>query len=84
MEFRFTLEQQAFRLEVREFFKGALGGGHVPTDLWMQTPVRGLFAAGDIRQSSAAQLASSAGDGATAAIAARRYIEGRAWAKSQS
>ena len=55
------------------------GGGHVPTDLWMQTPVRGLFAAGDIRQSSAAQLASSAGDGATAAIAARRYIEGRAW-----
>ncbi|MCH8061494.1 MAG: FAD-dependent oxidoreductase [Chloroflexi bacterium] len=55
------------------------GGGHIPTDLWMETPVPGLFAAGDIRQSSAAQLASSAGDGATAAIAARRYIEGREW-----
>ena len=55
------------------------GGGHVPTDLWMETPVQGLFAAGDIRQNSAAQLASSAGDGATAAIAARRYIEGREW-----
>ncbi len=55
------------------------GGGHIPTDLWMETPVQGLFAAGDIRQSSAAQLASSAGDGATAAIAARRYIERRDW-----
>ena len=55
------------------------GGGHIPTDLWMETPVPGLFAAGDIRQKSAAQLASSAGDGATAAIAARRYIEGREW-----
>ena len=55
------------------------GGGHIPTDLWMETPVPGLFAAGDIRQKSAAQLASSAGDGATAAIAVRRYIEGREW-----
>ena len=27
MEFRFTAEQEAFRLEVREFFKSALGEG---------------------------------------------------------
>ena len=27
MEFRFTDEQEAFRLEVREFFKSALGKG---------------------------------------------------------
>ena len=27
MEFRFTDEQEAFRLEVREFFKSALGEG---------------------------------------------------------
>ena len=53
--------------------------GHVPTDIWMRTPLPGLLAAGDIRQSSAAQLISAAGDGATAAIAAQRYIEGREW-----
>ena len=53
--------------------------GHVPTDIWMRTPLPGLFAAGDIRQSSAAQLVSAAGDGATAAIAARRYLESGEW-----
>ena len=53
--------------------------GHVPTDTWMRTPMLGLFASGDIRQNSAAQLVSAAGDGATAAIAAQRYIEGRDW-----
>jgi len=55
------------------------GGGHVPTDIWMRTPLPGLLAAGDIRQSSASQLATAAGDGATAAIAAQRYIDGRGW-----
>jgi thioredoxin reductase (NADPH) len=49
--------------------------GHVPTDIWMRTALDGLFAAGDIRQHSAAQLVTAAGDGATAAIAARRYLE---------
>ena len=53
--------------------------GHIPTDIWMRTPLPGLFAAGDIRQQSAAQLVSSAGDGATAAIAAQRYLEGQDW-----
>ena len=55
------------------------GGGHIPTDIWMRTPVEGIFAAGDIRQNSAAQLITSAGDGATAAIAARHYLEGGQW-----
>jgi thioredoxin reductase (NADPH) len=50
--------------------------GHIPTDIWMSAPAPGIFAAGDIRQNSAAQLVSAAGDGATAAIAARRYVEG--------
>ncbi|MGH7888075.1 MAG: NAD(P)/FAD-dependent oxidoreductase [Candidatus Binatia bacterium] len=49
--------------------------GHVPTDLWMQTELPGLFAAGDIREDSARQAITSAGDGATAAIAAYRYIK---------
>jgi thioredoxin reductase (NADPH) len=50
--------------------------GRVPTDTWMKTSRDGLYAAGDIRQDSAAQAISSAGDGATAAIAAYRYIKG--------
>jgi thioredoxin reductase (NADPH) len=49
--------------------------GHVPTDNWMKTTRDGLYAAGDIRQDSAAQAITSAGDGATAAIAAYRYIK---------
>ena len=49
-------------------------GGHIPVNLWMETAVPGIFAAGDIRQHSAAQLASAAGDGATAAISSQRYI----------
>jgi thioredoxin reductase (NADPH) len=53
--------------------------GHVPVGLSMDTPQPGLYAAGDIRQQSAAQLVASAGDGATAAIAAFRYIRGKEW-----
>ena len=53
--------------------------GHIPVGLSMDTPQPGLFAAGDIRQQSAAQLVASAGDGATAAIAAHRYIRSRVW-----
>jgi thioredoxin reductase (NADPH) len=49
--------------------------GHVPTDNWMKTARSGLYAAGDIRQDSASQAITSAGDGATAAIAAYRYIK---------
>jgi len=49
--------------------------GHVPTDGWMKTARDGLYAVGDIRQDSAAQAIASAGDGATAAIAAYRYIK---------
>ena len=49
--------------------------GHVPTDNWMKTTRAGLYAVGDIRQDSARQAITSAGDGATAAIAAHRYIK---------
>ena len=49
--------------------------GHVPTDPWMRTERDGLYAVGDIRQDSAAQAIAAAGDGATAAIAAWRYIK---------
>ena len=68
-----------------EFVRGVLrtdNAGHIPVNLWMETEVEGLYAAGDIRQHSAAQLASAAGDGATAAIAAFRYISGRQSSRS--
>jgi thioredoxin reductase (NADPH) len=48
--------------------------GHVPTDASMKTTRDGLYAVGDIRQDSASQAITSAGDGATAAIAAYSYI----------
>ena len=48
--------------------------GHIIVDDWMATPLPGLFAAGDVRQNSARQVASSVGDGVTAAIAADHYI----------
>jgi thioredoxin reductase (NADPH) len=51
------------------------GTGHVPTDGWMKTARDGLYAVGDIRQDSPAQAISSAGEGATAAVAAYRYIK---------
>ncbi len=49
-------------------------GGHVVVDEWMATKLPGLYAAGDVRQNSARQVASSVGDGVTAAIAAEHYI----------
>ena len=49
-------------------------GKHILVDDWMRTKVPGIFAAGDVRQNSARQVASSVGDGVTAAIAADHYI----------
>ena len=55
------------------------GGGHIPVNVTMETALPGVYAVGDIRQHSSSQLVSAAGDGATAAIAAYRYISGRNW-----
>ncbi len=50
--------------------------GHIVTDEVMATSAPGLFAAGDVRQSSARQIASAVGDGATAALSAFSYLRG--------
>ena len=55
------------------------GGGHIPVNISMETALPGVYAVGDIRQHSSSQLVSAAGDGATAAIAAYRYISSKSW-----
>jgi len=49
-------------------------GGHAVVNDWMETERPGLYVAGDARRNSARQVVSSAGDGATAAIAAEHYL----------
>jgi thioredoxin reductase (NADPH) len=59
------------------FLRGVLAldaAGHIETDMNMRTSLAGVFAAGDIRAHSVAQIAAAAGDGATAAISAYRYL----------
>ena len=59
------------------FLQGVLpldAGGHVPVNQRMETPLPGLYAAGDLRQHSARQVIASAGDGATAACFAMQYL----------
>lgn len=51
--------------------------GFVKTDSGLQTDVKGVFAAGDIRSGATMQIASAAGEGATAALKIREYLEGR-------
>jgi len=53
--------------------------GRIPTDGWMRSRVRGLFAAGTVRSESAGRAASAGGDGATAAVAADRYLSDGQW-----
>jgi len=49
-------------------------GGFVKVNDQMETEVPGVYAAGDIRAGSPRQVSSAVGDGATAAIAAERYL----------
>ncbi|MDI3518493.1 MAG: thioredoxin reductase [Caldanaerobacter sp.] len=49
--------------------------GYIITDDDMKTNIPGVFAAGDIRHKLLRQVITAAGDGATAAYAAEKYIE---------
>jgi len=60
-----------------EFVKGLISldsEGHIPTNEEMETEIAGIFAAGDIRQNSPRQAITAAGDGATAALSAERFL----------
>lgn len=48
--------------------------GHIITNEKMETEIHGILAAGDIRHNSARQAITAAGDGATAAIYADRFL----------
>jgi len=59
------------------YLKGILpldATGLIITDEKMETKIPGIFAAGDIRYNSARQVITAAGDGATAAIYAEKFI----------
>lgn len=48
--------------------------GYLRTDMNMETSIKGLFAAGDVRVQLTRQVTTAAGDGTTAAIASEKYL----------
>ena len=51
--------------------------GFVKTDSNLMTNIKGVFASGDVRSGATMQIASATGEGATAALMIRKYIEGK-------
>lgn len=49
--------------------------GFVKTSLKLETNMKGVFAAGDVRSGATMQIASASGEGATAALMIREYLE---------
>lgn len=60
------LEGSGVELDERKFVK---------TDLHLMTNVPGVFCAGDVRSGATLQIASATGEGATAALMIREYLE---------
>jgi thioredoxin reductase (NADPH) len=58
--------------------------GMIKTDNHLQTSIPGVFAAGDVRSGATMQIASAAGEGATAALMIRQYLEPHARAKESA
>lgn len=48
----------------------------IKTDLKLMTNVEGVFASGDVRSGATMQIASAVGEGATAALSIREYLDG--------
>jgi len=60
-----------------DYLKGVLpvdDAGYIVTNERMETKIPGVFAAGDVRLNSAQQAITAAGDGATAAIYAEKFL----------
>jgi thioredoxin reductase (NADPH) len=51
--------------------------GYILTDEKCETSIKGIFAAGDCRKKLLRQIATAVGEGATAAFAAEKYLEGK-------
>jgi thioredoxin reductase (NADPH) len=63
-----------------QFLKGLVNmdeSGYLITNENCETSVKGIFAAGDCRKRLLRQVATAVGDGATAAFAAEKYLEGK-------
>jgi thioredoxin reductase (NADPH) len=61
------------------YLKGILpldDDGHIITNDRLETEIPGVFVAGDVRHNSARQAIAAAGDGATAAVYAERFVGG--------
>jgi thioredoxin reductase (NADPH) len=51
--------------------------GLIKTDIHLQTSLPGVYASGDVRSGATMQIASAVGEGATAALSIREYLEGQ-------
>lgn len=49
--------------------------GFIKTDSRLETNIKGIYAAGDVRSGATMQIASAVGEGATAALMVRQYLE---------
>lgn len=49
--------------------------GMIKTNIRLETTMPGVFASGDVRSGATAQIASAVGEGATAALSIRQYLE---------
>src|SRR6185436_8641353 len=62
-----------------QFLKGKIDLdeiGLIKTNQHLETNISGVFAAGDVRSGATMQIASASGEGATAALMIRQYLEG--------
>lgn len=57
--------------------------GLVKTDAGLRTSAKGVFAAGDVRSGATMQIASAVGEGATAALKIREFLEGELVTRNQ-
>ncbi len=68
-----VLDEWGFIAAGHDLLHAGFGNGREPDVL--ATSVPGIFAAGDVRQGSTKQVASAAGEGATAALLIREYLK---------